>query len=370
LNYTLTWYFIDETWTTLAIHKEQRIPLRAIYSGFVAGTVDHPDNFELIIDFHEFVFGPEAVPRSLFRVPKDCLVEETPIPLPEIPESFSLISQITDSINRFTYSFKEHFDAPNQRVRFENYSGKEFNVTIVDAKNKKISHLVDHWENDNNYVCTEQVLDTSNHRYFTNNGTLKSIKDLWYFGPRYGVKYTGRDIVRGIRTDHWFTHFNTSSLYGLKDHYWTHEFHFAIESWKNPSSGAHRVPIRSVLKAFPISRFTHRPSHIAVFHQTYDYSDYQPKLPSPRLFRPLLGCPGYKPYQSKYSDEFGLAASLMNYSHDVVYFIASFTTLSAGVVFGFCAGVFIAFFVSRVAVSKTPSGKGFGRVNDDVTTDL
>eukprot|EP01080_Neovahlkampfia_damariscottae_P001353 gene1353-11435_t len=367
LNYTLTWYFVDETWTTFAYHREHRIPLRAIFSGYVSGTLDHPNNFEMIVDFHQFVVGPEVVPRSVFRVPKGCWVERNPIPLPEIADSFSMVTQISEPLKKFTFSFREHVDEVNDRVRFEHYSGQQYNVTIVDVKNKKVQLFTASWANKEDTSCREVALDTSNHHVFTNNGTLKSIKDLWHFGTKYGVKYTGRDWVRGIHADHWFSHWNSTSMLGFKNHYWTHEFFFTVAHWKNPGSNSHRAPIRSILKAYPYHH--RRPSHKADFIRTFDYSDYVPQVPSARLFRPLPKCPGYVPTESKYSNEFGRATAFANYTFDSAYFLVSMTTLVFGVLFGFGSGALLIFFTTRVAVSKTPSGKGFGRV-DDVATDL
>jgi len=331
MNFTITWYFAAPQWNVYG-NPLHVVPIRAIFSGAVSNAVFHQDNFEYLVDFSQFYSGEGAVVPAVFAVPKHCLVALAPIPLPTIPTTFYTLSQISFPLLKFSMTFQEWYDSTTDRAKFEIHSGGYRNLTMVLGQSRTI---LTRSTFQNSIVCNSFQVDNTS-RFIDQQGHIRSIDNLLHFGAQYGVRYNGREWVRGIHCDHWFTNF-TGTLNGLQNHFWTHEIYFTAPGWINGGS-PQQIPVRTITTGYPIGAGG-RPSHIPDYQRTIDYLGFYTGKFLEYEWNPPTGCPGHSAYADV--NQYGVGHDLApgTYAGIGVSFsiLGLISGLGAGALFGFYA---------------------------------
>lgn len=331
MNYTLTWYFAAPEWQVYG-NPLHNVPIRALFSGSVHNTIDHIDNFEYLYDFSQFISGLNAVTLHNFAVPKHCLVELAPIPIPEIPKSFFAISEISLPIQNLVFSFQEWYDSINDRAKFEYHAGGRRNLTIIDAKTQMVIQR-------NSYggvtECSQFKVDNTS-RFISEGGHIRSMDSILHFGAQFGVKYTGKEWIRGIHCDHWFTNF-TGTLFGIPNHFWTHEVYFSVPEWVNGGSPK-QVPVRTITKGYQINA-RGRPNHIPTYNRVIDYLGFYAGSFQDNEFTSPWGCQGHNSQSEINVFGIGRDVSVGTYAGVGVTFavVGLFVGLFGGLLLGFYA---------------------------------
>lgn len=331
MNYTLTWYFASPEWSMYG-NPTHNIPIRALFSGSVHNTIDHIDNFEYLWDFSQFISGLNAVVSVNFAVPKHCLVEIAPIPLPSIPHTFFAISETSLPLYKIAFSFQEWYDSVNDRAKFEYHAGGIRNLTIIDGKSRTI---IQRNQSPGLTDCRTFTVDNTS-RFIDQQGHIRSIENILQFSPQYGVKYTGKEWVRGIHCDHWFSNF-TGTLFGIQNAFWTHEVYFSDPSWTNGGSNT-QVPVRTITQGYSILP-NGRVNHIPSYHRVVDYLGFFAGTFSDYEFSAPYGCVGFNAQNDVNLFGIGRDVSVGTYTGVGVSFtiIGLFVGLLGGLLFGYYA---------------------------------
>jgi len=270
---TIDFFFSVANWRIFTSHGS-RIPIRAELTTTTNFTTKQYDTIEWIdyTDFYEGNITHDHDGRlGVWHLPDHCFVQHKPIPFPPLPLSFD--ADIDISSNHHTFHFREYYDFPGDRARFEVHTTHGIVYTIFDIANKQQYHI-------ENNTCT--VTAISNNSTLVSNGYLRSTSSILRFGPYY--KYMGRYFAREIECDKWYTNFTDHRT----NSHFVAEYYFSAEDWNMDRLGKHRIPIRIEIFQFNLNRFG-RPFGDPISYFFYDYISFHVYPPNDQVYlKPTL----------------------------------------------------------------------------------
>ena len=157
------------------------------------------------------------------------------LPVPDLPDQFSFINEVSLREFNYTYVMTEYYDGPGNRGRLETRYNDFLSVDIFDYNLGEIFSIL----GDDCIVLA--IDDNLPYGYLgsfgieNRNGTSHiGSPHIFLEGLREGVltRYVGEDMIRGIRTQHWQSCLTVENIYShLIDYY------FVATAWDYAGQG-------------------------------------------------------------------------------------------------------------------------------------
>jgi hypothetical protein len=206
-----------------------------------------------------------------------------PIPLPKLPQQFSVSIEASIGGRNTTVIISEYYDGIGQRGRIDasqNFqdpqvfregsliadyaSDQSFYIQYMDSK--AVNCMVVPLEND-------RFINFTFHEYPGPNGTVRigSVNDIFMFGDMMNLTYIGQEFVRGILCDRWQYCFQSPNITYRTDYY------FSVEGWAHPNNGS-RVPVIITVNGLNRDGDSNR-----TVKNTYTFTSFNPNPPRDEL---------------------------------------------------------------------------------------
>jgi hypothetical protein len=206
-----------------------------------------------------------------------------PIPLPKLPQQFSVSIEASIGGRNTTVIISEYYDGIGQRGRIDasqNFqdpqvfregsliadyaSDQSFYIQYMDSK--AVNCMVVPLEND-------RFINFTFHEYPGPNGTVRigSVNDIFMFGDMINLTYIGQEFVRGILCDRWQYCFQSPNVT------YRTEYYFSVEGWAHPNNGS-RVPVIITVNGLNRDGDSNR-----TVKNTYTFTSFNPNPPRDEL---------------------------------------------------------------------------------------
>lgn len=273
LHTNVDFFFSVPTWHIYSAHRH-RVPIRAEVT-ILSNSTAHGNTVDWI-DFTNFFAGNLSTDHDgregIWHVPGSCFVAMTPISFPALPLTFDADVDISD--HRSTFHFREYYDYPGDRARFEIHNEFGTLYQIFDVRNMVSYHIA-------NNTCT--ILPISDNSSIIQHGYLRSVSSIFHFGSYY--KYLGRAMAREIECDRWYTNFTLNGVYHDA------EYFFSVEGWIIDHPGKYRIPVRSEILGFNMNAHGH-PYGDPISYTFHDFIDFHAAPPNDLVYlRPTICTP-------------------------------------------------------------------------------
>ena len=157
------------------------------------------------------------------------------LPVPNLPDQFSFISEVSLREFNYTYVLTEYYDGPGNRGRLETRYDDLLSFEIFDYNLGEIFRVfgddcivlaID----DNQPYGSLSSFGIENRNGTSHIGSPRTF--LEGLGEGVLTRYIGEDIIRGIRTQHWQSCFTVENIYSyLTDYY------FVTKAWDYAGRG-------------------------------------------------------------------------------------------------------------------------------------
>eukprot|EP00163_Fabomonas_tropica_P028154 TRINITY_DN5679_c0_g1_i1.p1 TRINITY_DN5679_c0_g1~~TRINITY_DN5679_c0_g1_i1.p1 ORF type:complete len:559 (+),score=121.72 TRINITY_DN5679_c0_g1_i1:245-1921(+) len=295
-NGTMEFYFSTPDWKDANDDPSQPVVKPVRLSVNVKGAGKDTD-----MDYEFFAFNPgkpdpsALIPAAICNagIPGGATPAPTPVPgggmpIPSLPNDFSMELSASIVEKGYTIHAKEIYDYSNNRLRLDSHKNGA-SMTELFFLDKGV-----HFSFDTTGTCNRSSIDRAGRFTDPRTGGLRKTADLFQL-TKLNNTYTGVQSVRGIQCNSWVSTYQgpfppspaTGSPLSQAQVSYTLTWYFAVATWSFRGETVHSNPIRAHLVGTDT-----RKGVTTSFNHVYDFVDFHTRDPGNLEFNPPTSCEG------------------------------------------------------------------------------